>query len=357
MKHKKKLATLTAACALSAYGLYPDRHPVYPASDHYDPETQTFFNPEPQQKPTGLAGAFWKILTDPQATRPPKPLPTVKPDWPAFLAAPEGKSRFVWFGHSTLLMRIGGQTVITDPVFGDSVSPVPVMMKRFQPAPAEIGELPPIDVVLISHSHYDHLEKDSVQALNSKGSHFVVSLGMGVLLEKWGVPRERITELDWWQHTERNGIRYTALPSRHDSSRTLTDRNQALWSSFAIEHGNEKFYFHGDSAHGSHFDKIAEKFNGFDIAFIENGQYSEHWPNNHLFPEQTARYAAQLSPKRFMPIHWGAYSMALHAWNEPLLQSLPLARSLGVNPLTPLMGQVFDADTATQDWFAEPDNE
>ena len=202
MKHKKKLATLTAACALSAYGLYPDRHPVYPASDHYDPETQTFFNPEPQQKPTGLAGAFWKILTDPQATRPPKPLPTVKPDWPAFLAAPEGKSRFVWFGHSTLLMRIGGQTVITDPVFGDSVSPVPVMMKRFQPAPVEIGELPPVDVVLISHSHYDHLEKDSVQALNSKGSHFVVSLGMGVLLEKWGVPRERITELDWWQHTE-----------------------------------------------------------------------------------------------------------------------------------------------------------
>ena len=123
MKHKKKLATFTAACALSAYGLYPDRHPVYPASDHYDPETQTFFNPEPQQKPTGLAGAFWKILTDPQATRPPKPLPTVKPDWPAFLAAPEGKSRFVWFGHSALLMRIGGQTVITDPVFGDSVSP------------------------------------------------------------------------------------------------------------------------------------------------------------------------------------------------------------------------------------------
>lgn len=169
-----------------------------------------------------------------------------------------------------------------------------------------------------------------------------------------GRAAERITELDWWQSTERNGIRYTALPARHDSSRTLTDHNQALWSSFAIEHGSEKFYFHGDSAQGSHFDKIAEKFNGFDIAFIENGQYSEHWPNNHLFPEQTARYAAQLAPKRFMPIHWGAYAMALHAWNEPLLQSIPLARSLGVNPLTPLMGQVFDANTATQDWFAEP---
>lgn len=355
MKHKKKLITFTTACALLTYWLYPDQHPVYPASDHYDPKTQTFFNPEPQQKPTGLVSAFWKILTNPQATRPPKPLPTVKPDWQTFLAAPEGKSRFVWFGHSTLLMRIGGQTVITDPVFGNSVSPIPITMKRFQPAPAEIDELPPVDVILISHSHYDHLEKDSVQALNSKGnSHFIVSLGMGVLLKKWGVPQERITELDWWQSTERNGIRYTALPARHDSSRTLTDHNQALWSSFVIEHSGEKFYFHGDSAQGSHFDKIAEKFNGFDIAFIENGQYSEHWPNNHLFPEQTARYAAQLAPKRFMPIHWGAYAMALHAWNEPLLQSIPLARSLGVNPLTPLMGQVFDADTATQDWFAEP---
>lgn len=151
MKHKKKLIVLTAVCALLAYWLYPDQHPVYPASDHYDPKTQTFFNPEPQQKPTGLTGAFWKILTDPQATRPPKPLPTVKPDWQTFLAAPEGKSRFVWFGHSTLLMRIGGQTVITDPVFGNSVSPIPITMKRFQPAPSEINELPPVDVILISH--------------------------------------------------------------------------------------------------------------------------------------------------------------------------------------------------------------
>ena len=125
MKYKKKLIALTAVCSLLAYWLYPDQHPVYPASDHYDPKTQTFFNPEPQQKPTGLTSAFWKILTDPQATRPPKPLPTVKPDWQTFLAAPEGKSCFVWFGHSTLLMRIGGQTVITDPVFGNSPSPSP----------------------------------------------------------------------------------------------------------------------------------------------------------------------------------------------------------------------------------------
>ena len=354
MKHKKKSALAFLAVAAALWWLWPDNYPAYPESDHYDPKSRAFFNPEPQAAPTDLVSAMWQMLVNEQAQHPPKPLPTVKPDWPAFLAAPEGKSRFVWFGHSTLLMRIGGQTVITDPVFGNTVSPVPVMMHRFQPPVVPLADVPTPDVVLISHSHYDHLEKASVQELAARGSRFVVSLGLGVLLRKWGVPPDKITELDWWQSTEIHGIRYTALPARHDSGRSLTDHNKSLWSGFVIEHSGEKFYYHGDSAQGKHFDEIAKKFNGFDIAFIENGQYNERWPNNHLFPEQTAELAAKLAPKRFMPIHWGAYPMALHTWNEPVLQSIPLARKLGVNPLTPLMGQVFDADTATQDWFVEP---
>ena len=230
------------------------------------------------------------------------------------------------------------------------------MMHRFQPPVAEIEALPPIDVVLLSHSHYDHLEQESIEKLAKTQSHFVVSLGMGVMLQKWGVDAARITELDWWQSTERNGVKYTALPARHDSSRSLFDKNKALWSGFLIEHqrgqNEERFYYHGDSSQGKHFDEIASRVGKIDIAFIENGQYNERWPDNHLFPEQTAQLAVKLQPTRFMPIHWGAYPLALHTWNEPVLKSVPMARALGVNPLTPLLGQVFDVNTKTEDWFS-----
>ncbi|MDO4640767.1 MAG: MBL fold metallo-hydrolase [Neisseria sp.] len=353
MKHAKKLIASLFITSALAYFLMPDTYPAYPTSDHYNPQTGLFYNPEPQRPVKDVASAMWRMLTDKASTRPPETLPMVKPDWSAFLAA-GAKSRFIWFGHSTLLMRIGNQTVITDPVFGKYASPVPIMMRRFQAPPAGLNELPPLDAVLISHNHYDHLEKSTVKYLAAKNNHFIVSLGLGVLLEKWGVPRSRITELDWWQSTERNGIIYTAVPARHDSGRGLNDRHKTLWSGFVIEHDQERFYYSADSSYGKHFDAIAARFSPVDIAFVENGQYNERWPDNHMFPEQTVEVAAKFKPKRFMPIHWGAYPLALHSWNEPVLRSIPLARKLGLNPLTPLQGQIFDTDTATEDWFAKP---
>ncbi|EHM54156.1 hypothetical protein HMPREF9080_01404 [Cardiobacterium valvarum F0432] len=283
-------------------------------------------------------------------TYPPAPLPSLRPDWTTFLA-PAAKSRFIWFGHSTLLMRIGGQTLITDPVFGDNVSPVPFTMRRFQPPAATVAELPPLDVVLISHNHYDHLERATHKRLAHGHAHYLVPLGVGVQLQRWGIPAARISEMDWWQSIERNGIRYTALPARHYSGRGMFDHNRSLWVGYLIEYDNERYYFHGDSAWGQHFDAIAARIGRIDIAFIENGQYSEYWPDNHLFPEETAAVAAKLAPSRFMPIHWGAYPMALHRWNDPVLRSIPAARAHGVNPLTPLLGQIFDMDTTSDDWY------
>lgn len=323
----------------------------YPASDHYDSRHRRFYAAEPPRPLQHGIKALWKMMRYGRHTYPPAPLPILPPDWPAFLS-PTGKSRFIWFGHSTLLMRIGGQTLITDPVFGGNVSPVPFTMRRFQPPAAPLAELPPLDVVLISHNHYDHLERVTHKRLAHTHTHYIVPLGLGAQLQRWGIPTARISELDWWQSIERNGIRYTALPARHYSGRGMFDHNRSLWVGYHIEYSDEHYYFHGDSAWGRHFETIAAHIGHPDIAFIENGQYSEHWPDNHLFPEETAAVAATLAPKRFMPIHWGAYPMALHRWNDPVLRSIPAARALGINPLIPLLGQVFDADTATSDWFA-----
>lgn len=350
MKHKKKLITFTLFLATLAYANIPDYYPQYPASDHYNPVSQTFFNYEPQRPVENALPAMWQLVTDEAALHPNQPLPIVKPDWQAFLNQPE-TSQYIWFGHSTLMMRLNQQTIITDPVFAQNVSPVPIMMNRFQPAPAEYSELPPLDVVLISHNHYDHLEQATIEKMAQAHHHFIVPLGIGTLLQKWGIAPNRITELDWWQSTTRNGITYTAVPARHDSARGTTDRNKTLWAGWVLQHQNEQIYFSGDSSYGKHFAQIGERFGGFDIAFIENGQYNERWPDNHMFPEQTAQVAAQVKAKRFVPIHWGAYPMALHAWNDPVKRSVPAARALGVQTLTPIQGQVFDAHTVTEDWF------
>ena len=352
MTHKKQRGMFGYAAGRMGRWLYAKRYPHYSTAEHYDPHTRTFFNAEARRPVVHAAGAMWKFIFQEKSLHPPEPLPILKPDWTTFLA-PASKGRFIWFGHSTLMMRLGSQTIMTDPLFGKSASPLPVMMHRFQDPPAHIEELPAIDVVLISHNHYDHLERKSIRTLAKRQCHFIVPLGIGVLLQRWGVAPTRITELDWWDSVEYNGVRYTALPARHYSGRGVFDNSRTLWASFVIQHKEERFYFHGDSSYGQHFDVIAERFNGFDIAFIENGQYDERWPDNHLFPHQTVELAVKLNPKRFMPIHWGAYPLALHAWNEPVLESIPMAQKLGLNPLTPLIGQVFDVDTLTSSWFQD----
>lgn len=330
---------------------FADHYPLYPASNHYDRATQTFYNPEPQRPVSDVFSAMWQMIFHAKSTHPPKPLPVLVPDWSAFMAS--DKSHFIWFGHSTLLMRIGHQTIMTDPLFGHSLSPIPNMMKRFQPPPVEVEALPPIDVITISHNHYDHLEKQTITKFVHQKNHFVVSLGLGVILKKWGISADRITELDWWQSTQLNGITYTAVPSRHNSGRGLFDGNKTLWSTFVIEYQQERYYFGSDTAYGKHFDDIAQRFNHFDIVFLENGQYNQRWPDNHLFPEQTAEVAEKLKATRFVPVHWGAFPLSTHTWNDSVLRSVPAARQRGINPLTPFLGQVFDIHTQTEDWFMD----
>ena len=344
------LALLLSGCLM--LNLRSDDFPVYPESDHYDPVAGKFYNREPQRAPVDRISALWRAVFDAKSMHPPKPLPVVQPDWALFQSGP--RSRFVWLGHSTLLLRVGGQTVLVDPVFAERVSPIPGMMNRFQPPPVMLDDLPPVDVVLISHNHYDHLEEASIRKLAGRSNHFIVPLGVGVLLRKWGVPADNITELDWWQQAGRGGVTYTAVPARHYSSRSLGDHSRTLWAGYVLEHDGERIYYSGDSSQSTYFDDIARRFGHFDLAFIENGQYDYRWADNHLFPEETADVAARLKVRRLVPVHWGAYPMALHSWNDPILRLIPKVRELGIVTLTPKLGQVFDADTETEAWYLEP---
>lgn len=227
--------------------------------------------------------------------------------------------RVTWLGHSTLLLEIDGCRILTDPVWGARVSPVPgIGPKRFQPAPVKISQLPPLDAVLISHDHYDHLDYPSIRALAKLPVPFVTSLGVGLHLEAWGVAPERITELDWWEKTTVAGkLTITAAPSHHFSGRALHDRNATLWSSFALRGERHAVYFSGDTGLSPAFADIGARLGPFDLAMIEVGAFHPAWSMVHLGPENALKAWKQLGSGKLLPVHWGMFSLATHPWAEP----------------------------------------
>lgn len=340
----------------SGYLFFYDHYPVYPKTDHYDPETQTFYNTPVSKGVEGGLGflipTLWNMSVNAKHYMPAQPLPMQSPDWKTFLAD-SNHAKFIWFGHSSLLARLNHKTILIDPVFADSVSPLPIMMHRFQAPPATLEELPTIDYIVYSHNHYDHLDKAVVKYYQNHQTKFIVPLGMHVLLEKWGIEKERIYELDWWQSIHLDQITLTAVPARHNTGRSHFDRDKSLWVGWVFQTPQEKIYYSGDSSYlnGDHFRQIAERFHSFDLAFIENGQYNPAWVDNHLLPEQTVRVAKEVNAQRFMPVHWGAYALSTHSWDDPVRRSIPLAKQQHIKTLTPILGQVFDIHSTTEEWW------
>ncbi len=268
----------------------------------------------------------------------------------------KGGARIIWFGHSTFLVQINEKNILIDPMLSDVPAPHPWLgSKRFnEEPPITIEQLPKIDVVLLSHDHYDHLDYESIIKLKDKVEVFYTPLGLGNHLLAWGIDDEKITELDWWENTQFYGLTFTSTPAQHFSGRGLSDRDQTLWCSWIIKSSTEQLFFSGDSGYGAHFKEIGEKYGPFDFAMIECGQYNELWSEIHMFPEETAQAAIDLNTKSMMPIHWGAFKLAQHSWTDPIERVEKKAAELSIPMVIPQIGEpVFISKpvAASNDWW------
>jgi L-ascorbate metabolism protein UlaG (beta-lactamase superfamily) len=244
-----------------------------------------------------------------------------------------------------VLLEVEGVRVLLDPVWAERTSPLPFLgPRRFQPAPLAVEALPALDAVAVSHDHYDHLDRAAVErvARAQPAARFVVPLGVGAHLEAWGIPPERTVELDWWEEAVLAGgrLRLVAVPARHFSGRALLDRNRTLWASWAILGPRRRAYFGGDGGYHPGFADIGARLGPFDLTMLEIGAYHPSWGTVHLGPENALRAHRDLGGGRLLPIHWGAYDLALHAWDGPIRALAAGAPAAGVELLVPRMGEL-----------------
>lgn len=287
-------------------------------------------------------------------TQPAAPLPVAQANDTPFLDP--GDDAVTWYGHSALRLETGGKTILLDPMLGEWVAPVPFLGHRFPYADFEpLRHIGQIDLVVYSHDHYDHLDYDTVLAIRERTRHWLVPLGVGAHLEAWGIPPERITQLDWWESTDLSeiaGATFTATPARHFSGRSPSTRNKTLWCGYAIRTANNHIYFGGDSGYGTHFAEIGRRLGPFDLTMLDSGQYHDRWRNVHMQPEEALLAHRDLGGKTLLPIHWGGFSLSDHSWFDPVDRIL---RADGDDcVVSPMIGERFtvgEADSCRDRWW------
>ncbi|QZT35644.1 MBL fold metallo-hydrolase [Halosquirtibacter xylanolyticus] len=264
-----------------------------------------------------------------------------------------------WLGHSTLLLHLDDKFILIDPIFSEVPSPYSWLgTKRFSEAlPINIENLPPIDYVVISHDHYDHLDYKSIKKLKDKVKHFYTPLGVGQHLLRWGVDDNKITEMDWWEEGSSEDMSFTCLPSQHFSGRKLSTSNTTLWASWRIKSPTQNIFFSGDGGYADHFKSIGKKYGPFDIAFVECGQYNKQWPQTHMFPEQSVQASLDVKAKRVIPIHWGAFRLSTHPWTDPVTRFSKEAKRRKLEYIIPHIGQPVSLDPTEpfeiEEWWKE----
>lgn len=310
------------------------------------------FSPTPM-KQEGIS--YWKMMKEffkkhPE-TAPISKLPFVKTDLRKLSSS---ETSIVWFGHSSYLLRTSGKNILVDPVFSGNAAPFSFMVKAFPGSDEYKAEdMPEIDYLILTHDHYDHLDFKTIRKLRKDINKIYCSLGISSHLIYWGVEKEKITELDWWDTASLDqSITLTAAPARHFSGRGIK-RGQSLWSSFILTTSEHNIYLGGDSGYDTHFKEIGKKYGPFDLAILEAGQYNVMWPLIHMMPEETVQAAVDLKAKVLLPVHWGKFRLGMHPWNEPIKRVLQKAEELDIDVISPMIGQVFSfgSPKLTKKWW------
>lgn len=311
----------------------------YVKSGHY--EKGKFIN----QSKTTIDASYWNLIKEmvkgSPNRQPHQEIVVEKIDSTAIENHNKSITQLTWFGHSAFLLQIDGKNILLDPMLGVTPAPHPLIgTKRYsKELPIEIEKLPFIDAVIFSHDHYDHLDYGSIQKLKDKVGQYFTPLGVGNHLTEWGISKDKIHELNWWEEIEFNGINLACTPARHFSGRGLFDRATTLWCSWIIKGEKDNIYFGGDSGYDTHFKEIGNKYGPFDIALMECGQYDEEWKVIHMMPEETVQASIDLKSKLVLPIHWAAFTMAYHDWTDPIERITKKAKEMNLPVTTPKIGE------------------
>lgn len=290
--------------------------------------------------------------TSTKKTTPIESLPTKEP---LIIQEPNKEDlNITWLGHSTILMNINGMNILIDPVFSNYTSPVSFAgPTRYSQLPIDIKDLPKIDIIVISHDHYDHLDYKTIKLIDNKVDKYIVPLGVEKHLERWKVKSSKITNMAWWEEININGLLIGCTPARHYSSRTMLDKYNTLWASFVFINEKYKVFISGDSGYDEHFKKINKKYGNFDLSLIEAGQYDVKWKSTHMIPEQSVQAGIDLNSKVIMPIHNSSFILSSHPWDDPLERFALESERKNIKYITPMIGETinYKDNISTSKWW------